>query len=125
MTRLRWVNVAALVGGAVGLMTAWGTVFFVSVNGIDTDDGKVFGVLVVVAALLLWWRVNRTIRINGVLLVVVWLGLLVIAVYEIIHLSTSSRLVSVGFGLYVDAIAAAVGVVTAVKEARLHWARIP
>lgn len=122
MTRLRWINVAALIGGAVGLLMAWGTAFIVSVNGLDTSDGKVFGAVLVIAALFLWWHVMRTNRLNGSLLSVAWLALLAIAVYEIVHIS-SSRVVSVGSGLYVDAATAAVGMVTAVMDTRRNWSQ--
>ena len=122
MTRLRLVNVAALIVGVVGLLMAWGTAFIVNVIGIDTDDGKLFGAILVAAALLLWWRVTRANRLNGSLLSVVWLALLAIAVAEIVHISSLQDAI-VGSGLYVDAVAAAVGMVTAVVDTRQHWSR--
>jgi FtsH-binding integral membrane protein len=115
MTSLRWVNLAALVGCAVGLLMAWGTDFIASVSGISTDDGKLFGVVLVIAALVTWWRTMRTNRLNGSVVVVVWLGLLAIGVFEIIHLSSSS-VVQAGSGLYLDAVAAAVGLITAALD---------
>ena len=123
MTRLRWINVAAIVGGAVGLLMAWGTAFIVSVTGLDTDDGKLFGAILIIAALLFWWRVMRTNRLNGSLLIVVWLGLLAIGVYEIVHIS-SSHLVSVGSGVYVDTAAAAIGLLTVVMDTQRHWSKV-
>jgi hypothetical protein len=65
MTSLRLVNIAALIGGAVGVLMAWGTNFIVSVNGLDSSDGKLFGAILVISALLLWWCVTRTNRLNG------------------------------------------------------------
>ena len=123
MTRLHWVNVVAIVGCAVGLLMAWGTAFIASVSGLDTDDGKLFGVILALAALLLWWRVVRTSRLNGSLLVVVWLCLLAIGIYEIIHVS-SSHIVSVGSGLYVDSAAAAVGLVATAMDTQRHWSKV-
>lgn len=122
MSPIRLVNVAAFVGAVVGLLMAWGTAFIANVNGLDTDDGKLFGSILVVAALLAWWRVARTGRLNGCLLVAVWLGLLVFGVAEVIHISSSS-VVTVGDGLYVDVAAAAIGTVSASMDTRRHWSR--
>ena len=47
MTGLRWTNVVAIAGRAVGLLMAWGTAFRVTVTGLDTDDGKLLGVMLV------------------------------------------------------------------------------
>jgi hypothetical protein len=93
----------------------WGSVLIANVSGIDTDDGKFFGVVLLVGAVLTWWRYARSNRINGVLCVMAWMGLVGIAVAEIVHLS-SNQYVSVGTGLYVDAVAATVGLVTAVMD---------
>jgi Short C-terminal domain len=116
MTPLRWINIVALAGGFVGLLMAWGTVFIAAVSGLDTSDGKFFGVVLLIAGLLTWWRIMRTNRLNGSLLIVAWLGLLAIGVYEIIHVQISSDMVSVGSGLYVDAAAAVIGTVTALMD---------
>lgn len=128
-TPLRWINIAALIGAAVGLLLTWGTatagIFSISVSGIDTDDGKLFGAVLIVAVLLTWWRVLRTNRLNGSFLIVAWLGLLAIGVFEIVHLSSlhapQGVLALVGPGLYVDAAAAVVGVTTAVLDFRHNW----
>jgi hypothetical protein len=129
LTPLRWINIAALIGAAVGLLLTWGTavdgIFSISVSGIDTDDGKLFGAVLIVAVLLTWWRVLRTNRLNGSLLIVAWLGLLAIGVVEIVHFSSlhapQGVLALVGPGLYVDAAAAVVGVITAVLDFTHNW----
>ncbi len=120
MTRVRWVGIAALAGCVVGLLMAWGTDLLASVSGIHTDDGKLFGAVLLLAALLTWLHIIRTSRVIGSLLAIAWLGLLAIAVYEIVHVR-SSQVVHVGSGLYVDAAAAAVGTVTVVRER--FWSR--
>ena len=129
LTPLRWINIAALIGAAVGLLLTWGTatagIFSISVSGIDTDDGKLFGAVLLVAVLLTWWRVLRTNRLNGSFLIVAWLGLLAIGVFEIVHFSSlhapQGVLALVGPGLYVDAAAAVVGVITAVLDFTHNW----
>jgi hypothetical protein len=122
LTPLRWVNLAALLGGVVGLLMPWATAFIASISGLDTDDGKFFGAVLLLAGLLTWWRIARTNRFNGPLLIIVWLGLLIFGVAEIIHVS-SNPLVNVGTGLYVDAVAGAVGTVTAAMDTGRCWSR--
>jgi hypothetical protein len=120
MTPLRWVNLVALIGCLLGLLMAWGTAFIASVSGLDTDDGKLFGAVVVATALISLWRMSRTNRLNGFLVTTAWLGLVAFAVAEIIHVS-SSQDVMVGTGLYVDAAAAVVGAITAVIDLARNW----
>jgi len=123
MTPVQWINVAALIVGFIGLLMAWGTAFILSVTGIDTNDGKLFGVILLLAAVFLGWRIMRANRLNGGLLTVAWLALLAIGVYEIVHIS-SSHVVSVGSGVYVDAVAAALGSATAAIDVAQNWSRV-
>ena len=125
MTTLRWVIFGSLIGSALGLLLAWATatiIVTISVTGLNTRDGKLFAVVLAIAALLTLWRTMRTNRLNGCLLFIAWLGLLALAIYEIAHIS-SSNVVVVGSGLYVDAAAAAVGIVTATMDTIRHWSR--
>jgi hypothetical protein len=115
------MNIAALAGCAVGLLMTWGSAFIANVNGIDTDDGKFFGAVLLVTALLTWWRFRGSNRVNSVLSVVAWMGLAGIVIAEIVHVS-SSQYVSVGAGLYVDVAAATAGLVTLIMD---MWQRDP
>jgi|HubBroStandDraft_6_1064221.scaffolds.fasta_scaffold20717_5 hypothetical protein len=127
MTALRWVNVIALGGCAVGLLLTWASVALSSVTGINTSDGKFFGAVLIVTALLGIWYVISSNRIAAVLLLIGWIGLLSLAVYEIVNVSSVKvplfGSVNVGAGLYVDAIAAAVGTVTAAIDMSITWTR--
>jgi len=113
-----WAAIAALIGAGIGLLMPWASAFIVSVSGIDTDDGKLFGVILLIAAVLTWRRRVTRGRVIGVLCVLVWLALFAIAVYEIVHISSVSSPVpvSVGTGLYVAAIATLFGTFIAAKE---------
>ena len=96
----------------------WASAFIVSVSGIDTDDGKLFGVILLIAAVLTWRRrVTREPRYRRALRLGVARSF-AIAVYEIVHISSVSSPVpvSVGTGLYVAAIATLFGTFIAAKE---------
>ena len=102
----RWVQLAALVAMAVGVLTSWAkssnTFLSASVNGIDTDDGKYFAILLGIVAVVVvlselrggsWWIAATC---GGA-------ALLIFAVYEVIHIHNESHgVVSPGVGLYLD-----------------------
>ena len=125
------VVLGALVFGVVGLLMAWVSAGIVSVSGINSDDGKFLGVLLVISAGLLTWRVLRppaAPRSIGILLIIAWLGVLAFAVAEIIHVTTSHVSAfgttidfSVGSGLYLNAISAVVGLVASIIDTKATW----
>ncbi len=115
LSKGQWTQVVALAFGFVGLLMSWGTVLFVSVSGLDTDDGKLFGALLILAALCLFWRVSGSSVVSAVLLLVAWITLVALGIYEIGHIS-SSQVVSVGTGLYIDTAAVVVGAVFSVVD---------
>ncbi len=127
MTPLRWVNAGALVLGAVGLLISWASLSVFNVTGIDTDDGKLFGVVLILTALCGLWYVIRTNRFAAVLMLLGWVGLLSLAVYEIVNVSSVKvplfGSVNVGAGLYVDAIAGALGTLTGAIDVSHTWSR--
>jgi hypothetical protein len=127
MTPLRWINAGALVLGAVGLLLSWVTIGIVNVTGIDTDDGKFFGVILIITALLGLWYILRTNRVAAVLMLVGWIGLLSIATYEVVNVSTVKvplfGSVEAGTGLYLVAIAGVVGLMTATIDVSGTWSR--
>jgi hypothetical protein len=108
--RSRLLQVGGLAVMGIGLLMPWIAAGFISVNGIDTGDGKLFGILLLAAAGMVWfhetrhgrWRIAAS--LSGALL-------LVFAVYEIIHVydngGTSILTVSPGSGLWLDALGAA------------------
>ena len=119
MTNIRWVNIGALIAGAVGLILPWVTVSIASANGLDTNGGKEYGVFVVIAALLLWWHIVRTNALARVLLFLAWVGVLAGAVYDVVEVTTihnNASGISVGSGLYLSTAAGAVGLITAVMD---------
>jgi hypothetical protein len=48
---VRWTIFGSLAAGAVGLLLPWASVAFLSVTGVDTGDGKVYGAVLIVGAL--------------------------------------------------------------------------
>jgi hypothetical protein len=68
MTPLRWINAGSLVCGTIGLFLSWASFGVFSDSGIDTDDGKLFGVILILTALFGLWYVARVSRIAAVLL---------------------------------------------------------
>lgn len=127
----RWFQVGGLAAMAVGLVLAWAKAGPFSVTGLDTDDGKLFGGILVLAGLVVlaheqwrgrWWMAAAA---AGV-------ALLIFAVYEIGHVYDSNNDdgskdpntlsfdldVSPGAGLWIDALGAAAltfGAATATK----------
>jgi hypothetical protein len=121
----QWCEVGALILSVIALLLPWASAGFLSVSGLNTQDGKIVGVMVLVTGSLLAWRVARSGRANGVLVLIAWLAVLGVTVAEIVHVTTShpqdgglSINVSVGTGLYLGGIAAVVGVVTAAMDLR-------
>ena len=96
----------------LGLMGTWATVFIVSVNGLDTDDGKLLAVAAAVAAFALFRHAKsgskRSITTVLVLGVLFCLG----AIFEIVNFS-GEGMVSIGWGLYLDVFAGATVAVAA------------
>ena len=108
--RSRLLQVGGLAAMGIGLLMPWITAGFISANGIDTGDGKLFGFLLLAAAGMVWfhetrhglWRIAAS--LSGALL-------LVFSVFEIIHVydkgGNSVITVSPGSGLWIDALGAA------------------
>lgn len=129
MTPVRWVAVAALAVSVIGLLLPWGTVTAVivsaSVTGLSTSDGKLLGFVLILVAATGWWRYVRTNRINGVVFIVLWFVVAVIAVAEIVHFNNATAhalaLAQVGAGLYLNAIAGFIGLGAAVVDTARLW----
>ena len=115
LTGVQWFQAGAVAFGCLGLLMSWATVFIVSVSGLDTGDGRLFGVGLIFAAVCLIWRISAASGIAGVLLTLTWVVLLVFAIYEIGHI-TSTHILGIGSGLYVDIVATVVGGVASVVD---------
>jgi len=125
----RWVQLAALVAMAIGVVTAWATASTTfgsgSVNGTDTTDGKRFaGLLVVVVIVVViselrggsWWIAATC---GGA-------ALLGYGIYEILHIHNQSHgLAKPGFGLYLDVAGAIVLTIAAATIPRFRKATAP
>jgi hypothetical protein len=93
----------------------WVSAGFISANGLDTGDGKLYGVLLLVTVFFVFlWR-RRGSRVFGFISLVTTISMSAIAVYDVVHVSASHGpfgiSVSPGIGLVLDAIA---GVGTAI-----------
>jgi hypothetical protein len=127
MNPLRWVNVGALVVAGIGLFMAWATIGPFSVSGVDTDDGKLFGVILIVTGLfLLWWILQNSNKGAGILLMIGWAALVAMSIYEITNVSSKHYSVlgvslSVGAGLYLNTIGSVAGIVTAAIDVSKSW----
>ena len=128
LSSTQWTMIGALVLGVIGLLMTWVSAGIASVTGINTDDGKFLGVVILITAGILAWRVLRLSRLSGIVLIIAWLGVLGIAIAEIVHVTTTHASLfgttidfSVGSGLYVNAIAAVVGLVAAILDTKSAW----
>ena len=115
VTRGQWIEAGAVAFGCIGLLMSWATVFIVSVSGLDTGDGKLFGVGLVFAGACLFWRVSGASSVAGLALILTWVALVALGIYEIGHIS-STHVVGVGSGLYVDTVAAVIGATASVVD---------
>ena len=125
-TKGTWQNIiiGGLAVGALGLFLPWVSAGFVSANGLDSGDGKLYGLLLLATAFfVVMWR-RRGARIFGYIALAGALLMAAVAVYDVIHISTSSHgplgiSVSPGIGLVFDAIAG-VGIAIAIWKV-LRW----
>ena len=124
-TKTAWQNIVigGLAVGALGLILPWVSAGFLSANGLDTGDGKLYGLLLLATAfLVVMWR-RRGARILGYVALVGALLMAAVAVYDVIHVSSSHGplgiSVSPGVGLIFDAIAG-VGTTAAIWKV-LRW----
>jgi hypothetical protein len=130
LNAFRLLNIVALIGAAVGLFLTWATDSFASISGFKLNDGKffgvehgkVFGIALIVTALLLLWRVRKANPFNGMLLFLGWLGGLALTAYEVTFLHSVAH-AGIGVGLYLDAALAVVGALTAVVDTTRYWSR--
>jgi len=123
---IRWALVGSWVLGLVSLVLPWisATAFTVSVSakGIDTGDGKSYGIIIIIAGaswVLSFARMGRSFLAFSLVAMIVLTGL---AVYDIVHVTTQG-LVNVGIGLYVAVAAGALGVIAGIVETRRRFAR--
>jgi hypothetical protein len=108
LARELWVAVGAVAFIVVGVLGSWASVFgALSVSGLDTDDGKILVALAAGAAWCLYRYARRAGRRNLVIAAIIGSAACALAMYHIVDLS-GTKYVSVGWGLYVDAIAAGV-----------------
>ena len=98
MSPTRWAIVVGLLACAVGVVLPWYSSLLLSVTGINTGDGQFFAGVLVVAALIGWWRLVRTNRINGTLLFLLWGGMFALAIYEMVNVSTIFTASTIRFG---------------------------
>jgi hypothetical protein len=130
MTPIRGIYLAAVAGSFIGLLLPWGTASAgfasISIAGTSTSDGKLLGVVLLMAVAFSLLRLFRTRRYNGVISIILWCAIAAIAIYEIVHLSitpfpASNVLAQVGAGLYVNAVAGVAGAVTALIDTVQWW----
>ena len=124
-----WENIVigGLAVGALGLILPWVSAGFLSANGLDTGDGKLYGLLLLVTAILVvLWR-RRGARVFAYIALAGALLMAAVAVYDVIHVSTSygplGISISPGIGLVFDAIAG-VGTTVAIWVV-LRWPAPP
>jgi hypothetical protein len=124
-TKRTWENIVigGLAVGALGLILPWVSAGFLSANGLDTGDGRLYGILLLATAfLVVMWR-RRGVRMLGYFALAGALLMAAVAVYDVIHVSTSHGplgiSVSPGVGLIFDAIAG-VGTTIAIWKV-LRW----
>jgi hypothetical protein len=110
-TKNTWQNiiVGGLAVGALGLILPWVSAGFLSANGLDTGDGRLYGLLLLATAfLIVMWR-RRGARAFGYSALAGAVLMAAVAVYDVIHVSASHGplgiSVSPGVGLIFDAIA--------------------
>ena len=101
--------------GALGLILPRVSAGFISANGLDTGDGKLYGVILLVTAFFAFlWRRHGS-RVFGFISLVTAVGMAALAIYDIVHISATHGpfgiSASPGMGLVLDAIA---GVGTAI-----------
>jgi hypothetical protein len=119
----RWALVAGLVLSGVGVLLPWVTAVFISVSGLDTSDGKLFGGVVLVGALFAVLRIRTQRLAFGVLALLACLALAGIAIYEVVNILAAPEgpfeiSASPGSGLYLDVVASLVASVGIVLELR-------
>jgi hypothetical protein len=103
-----WVAVGAVAFIVVGVLGSWATVLgALSVSGLDTSDGKFLVVMAAGAAWCLFRYAKHARRRNLVIAAIIGVVTCGLAIWEIVDFG-GTELVSVGWGLYVDAIAAGV-----------------
>ncbi len=128
-----WAAVASVGIAGIGLLAPWVKIIGlanVSINGLDTGDGKVIAVSLVLAGLLAAWYAKKPSGRKLVGLAAVGLGIAALGVYEMIDLNAkvsdinnapdgmSLAAASVGWGVYAVMI-----VVPASSRARSPYSR--
>ena len=120
-----WQNIVigGLAVGALGLILPWVSAGFLSANGLDTGDGRLYGLLLLATAfLVVMWR-RRGARVFGYIALAGALLMAAVAVYDVIHVSASHGPLGIsaspGVGLIFDAIAG-VGTTIAIWKV-LRW----
>jgi hypothetical protein len=106
-----WVAAAAIVATFVGLIGPWAKALFVSLSGLETDDGKVLAVVALLAAAFLVLHASQTNleRRPAWPLVLIMIGGIVIAAVAFADASDiqarvedSEGLATVGWGVWLD-----------------------
>ena len=106
---LKSAVIGGLVLGALGLLLPWVSAGFISANGLDTGDGKLYGAVLVVAAIIVgFWRRNGAPAL-GIIALILSICLAALGIYDVIHVSTVHGpfgiSASPGLGLILDALA--------------------
>jgi hypothetical protein len=125
----RWTILAGLVGAAVGVLLPWVTAVFVSVSGLDTSDGKLYGAVVLGAVLFAFLRFWTGRMAFGVLMLLAFLAMAAIAVYDLVNVATAPSgpfgiSANPGSGLYLDAAASMVASVASGLDLLQHPRRV-
>ena len=98
----------------LGLMGTWATALFVSVNGLDTDDGKLLAAAAALAAFALFRHAKSGSKRSITTVLVLGVLCCLFAIYEIVNFS-GEEIVSIGWGLYLDVFAGATVAVAALS----------
>jgi hypothetical protein len=125
LTGTRWTIVVCLAAAAIGVLLPWATAVFASASGLDTADGRLFGALLLGTTVFTAVRIRTGRAIAGVGMVLAFLAMAGIAVYDLIHVATAESgplgiTVNPGSGLYLDAVASIVAAVASWMDIRNH-----
>lgn len=111
--RLGVLNILALVVAFAGLVLDWVTFAKLHVRGVHVGQGKFFAFVLVVAVAVSAWRATTGNRAASQVLSAVWIVVLAVALYELMHVSGApahnGKHFGAGIGLLVCTLAAAVG----------------
>ena len=103
------IAIAGVAVALMGLLGPWAKVigFGSAINGLDTEDGKVFGVILLLAALTLIGGLLNKSRRAWILLCLFGVGTVVLGFFEYENIAGEFVTVSIGWGIYATIIGGA------------------